>query len=71
MLQCRPVVVARDELLRGERINVPRIEYKRLNLNLKLLPPEVRQLVMQQMLTTSIVEPSLSGLSVENGNFQL
>lgn len=66
-----PVVVARDELLRGERINVPRIEYKRLNLNLKLLPPEVRQLVMQQMLSTSIVEPSLSGLSVENGNFEL
>lgn len=66
-----PVVVARDELLRGERINVPRIEYKRLNLNLKLLPPEVRQLVMQQMLSTSIVEPSLSGLSVENGNFLL
>lgn len=66
-----PVVVARDELLRGERINVPRIEYKRLNLNLKLLPPEVRQLVMQQMLATSVVEPSLSGLSVENGNFEL
>ena len=64
-------MVARDELLRGERINVPRIEYKRLNLNLKLLPPEVRQLVMQQMLATSVVEPSLSGLSVENGNFQL
>lgn len=61
---------ARDELLRGERANVPRMEYKQLNLNLNLLPSEVRQRVKQQTLAASLVEPSLSGSSVENENFQ-